>query len=86
LSPKSKLRKEYEVIHSNCKKTDDHKLFILKKNRIIGASFFGERNSALAVKELAEKNVDVGGAKRSFLEHNFDFENLLPRISEEKED
>jgi nitrite reductase (NADH) large subunit len=86
LSPKSKLRKEYEVMHSNCKKTNNHKLFILKRNKITGASFFGERNSALIVKELAEKGVDVSSAKKQLLEENFDFYNLLPRISEEREE
>jgi len=86
LSPKSKLRKEYEVVHSNCKKTDNHRLFILKNNKITGASFFGERNCALAVKELAEKGIDISSAKKQLLDEHFDFYSLLPRVSQEKEE
>lgn len=77
LSPKIKLKKDYEVLHSNCKKTDDHRLFILKNNRIIGASFFGERRCASAVRELVEKRIDISSIKKKILDPEFDFDYLL---------
>ncbi|MBD3259771.1 hypothetical protein GF371_04035 [Candidatus Woesearchaeota archaeon] len=77
ISPRVRSRKEYEVLHSNCKKTDDHKLFIIKNNRIVGASFFKDRRCALAVKELVEKGTDVSGVKKQLLDPGFDFDYLL---------
>jgi NAD(P)H-nitrite reductase large subunit len=77
---KPKNEKDYEIIS---RKEDGkyYKKFVLKDNRIVGAVFLGEINTAGIVGPLIKHRIDISSIKHLLLKDSFNYAKVLPLVA-----